>query len=147
MHRGLAGVAALVGASSLMLVSGGFAGQESVRGDSAQTLEVASSNEALRPELVKLGEKTARRKGCASCHSLDGKIKPGPTWKGLYGSTRVLTNGKEMVANEEYLRRAIFDPRAEVVKGFPRSLMPKDFGRKLSDEQTAAIIELIKSLR
>ena len=98
-------------------------------------------------DAMKLSSRIYRRKGCATCHSLDGKRRPGPTWKGLYGSTRELTTGQVVIADDEYLRRAILKPRSQVVKGFPRSLMPKDLRRKLSDEQIEAIIELIKSVR
>lgn len=98
-------------------------------------------------DAIKLSSRIYRRKGCASCHSLDGKRRPGPTWKGLYGSTRELTTGQVVIADDEYLRRAILKPRSQVVKGFPRSLMPKDLRTKLSDEQIEAIIELIKSVR
>ena len=98
-------------------------------------------------DVVKLGAKTARRKGCAACHSLDGTRRPGPTWKGLYGSQRKLVTGQVVEADDEYIRKAILKPRSEVVKGWPRSLMPKDLRRKLSDKQIEAIIELIKSVR
>ena len=98
-------------------------------------------------KLIKNGIKFARRKGCISCHSLDGKRKPGPTWKSLFGSKRKLNSGNVVVADEAYIRRSIFDPRAEVVKGYPRSLMPKGLRQKLSDEQVEAIIVLIKSIR
>ena len=98
-------------------------------------------------DAIELGSRIYRRKGCAACHSLDGTRKQGPTWKGLYGSKREFTTGQVVIADDEYLRRSIFKPRAQVVKGFPRSLMPKDLRRKLSDEQVEAIIELIKSVR
>lgn len=118
--------------------------------DSKKSLEDHSSKIMLaqaKTDSVKLGAKTALRKGCASCHSLDGKRKPGPTWKGLYGSQRELATGQVVVADDEYIRRAILKPRTEIVKGWPRSLMPKDLDKKLSDEQIEAIIELIKSVR
>ena len=60
---------------------------------------------------------------------------------------RKLNSGNVVVADEAYIRRSIFDPRAEVVKGYPRSLMPKGLRQKLSDEQVEAIIVLIKSIR
>ncbi len=52
-----------------------------------------------------------------------------------------------MVADEAYLRRSIIAPDAEIAQGFPAGMMPKDFGRKLSEEKIHAIIELIKSVR
>ena len=109
--------------------------------------EGAAAQEPVDADLVKRGAKLARRSGCATCHSLDGSRRPGPTWKGLYGQKRALANGQEVVADEAYLRRAIVNPNAEIAQGFPKGMMPKDFTRKLSEEKLRAIIALIKSVR
>lgn len=98
-------------------------------------------------DVIKLGRKTSFRKGCASCHSFNGKRMAGPTWKGLYNSNRRFTDGKEAVADEAYIRRAILKPRDEVVASFPANLMPLNLGEKLSDNQLDAIIQFIKSLK
>ena len=110
-------------------------------------VEGVAAQETVDVDLVKRGAKLARRSGCATCHSLDGSRRPGPTWKGLYGQKRALANGQEVVADEAYLRRAIVDPDAEIAQGFPKGMMPKDFTRKLSEEKLRAIIALIKSVR
>jgi cytochrome c oxidase subunit 2 len=107
---------------------------------------VVGAQETVDADLVKRGAKLARRSGCATCHSLDGSPRPGPTWKGLYGQRRVLANGQEVVADEAYLLRSIVEPDAEIAQGFAKGMMPKDFGRKLSEEKLRAIIELIKSV-
>ena len=67
---------------------------------------------------------------CSSCHSLDtADVIVGPGFKGLY-NTKVkvaLPDGstKEVVRDEEYLKRAILEPDAEVVDGyFPGMMMP-----------------------
>jgi cytochrome c oxidase subunit 2 len=110
-------------------------------------VEGVAAQETVDADLVKRGAKLARRSGCATCHSLDGSRRPGPTWKGLYGQKRALANGQEVVADEAYLRRAIVNPDAEIAQGFPKGMMPKDFTRKLSEEKLRAIIALIKSVR
>ncbi len=112
-----------------------------------RTVAAAAAQDAVDADLVKRGAKLARRSGCASCHSLDGSRRPGPTWKGLYGRKRPLTNGQEVVADEAYLRRAILTPDAEIAQGFPKRMMPKNFAQKLSEEKIRALIELIKSVR
>ncbi len=111
------------------------------------TVAAAAAQDAVDADLVKRGAKLARRSGCASCHSLDGSRRPGPTWKGLYGRKRPLANGREVVADEAYLRRAILTPDAEIAQGFPKRMMPKNFAQKLSEEKIRALIELIKSVR
>ena len=110
-------------------------------------VEEVAAQETVDVDLVKRGAKLARRSGCATCHSLDGSRRPGPTWKGLYGQKRALANGQEVVADEAYLRRAIINPDAEIAQGFLKGMMPKDFTRKLSEEKLRAIIALIKSVR
>ena len=110
-------------------------------------VEGVAAQETVDVDLVKRGAKLARRSGCATCHSLDGSRRPGPTWKALYRQKRALANGQEVVADEAYLRRAIVNPDAEIAQGFPKGMMPKDFTRKLSEEKLRAIIALIKSVR
>ena len=63
-------------------------------------------------------ERLATRSGCAACHSYDGKPRPGPTWHGLYGRERPLSNGTTGVAYEKYLRQAITDPDSQLAQGF-----------------------------
>ncbi len=123
-----------------------FAGV-ATNGPSLPMFEGVAAQETVDTNLVKRGAKLARRSGCATCHSLDGSRRPGPTWKGLYGKKRALANGQEVVADEVYLRRAILKPDAEIAQGFPKGMMPKDFARKLSEEELRLIIELIMSVR
>ncbi len=86
--------------------------------------------------------------GCLGCHSLDGSRIVGPTFKGIFGKKgRVVTDGAErdVVADEEYLRRAILKPNADVAVGYP-PIMPSQEGI-LSDEQIDAIIEYLKTVQ
>ena len=50
-----------------------------------------------------------------------------------------------VIADEEYLRRAIVEPLTEVVAGY-RPVMPSGFGERLSEEEIQAIIDYIRSL-
>ncbi len=96
--------------------------------------------------LVQAG-KLATRSGCAACHSYDGKPRPGPTWHGLYGSERPLSNGTTVVADAKYLRQAITDPDSQLAQGFSAGMMLTDYGAKFSDEQVDMLVALIKSMR
>jgi len=98
-------------------------------------------------DILKKGAKLATRSGCASCHSYDGKPRPGPTWQGLYGSERPLSDGTTVMADDKYLRQAITDPDAQVPQGFSPGMMPTDYGSKFSDEKINILIEFIKSLK
>ena len=128
-----------------------FAGLTFLAGAAAEgtvrIVAVAAAQEMVDADLVKRGVKLARRSGCAACHSLDGSRRPGPTWKGLYGSKRPLANGQEVIADEAYLRRSILEPDAEIAQGFPKGMMPKNFAKKLSEDKVRALVELMKSVR
>lgn len=89
--------------------------------------------------------KLISQKLCVSCHSFDGSPGIGPTWKGLFGHEVELSDGKKVVADENYIRESILDPKAKIVKGF-QAVMPP-FQGQLSEEQISDIIEFIKTLK
>ncbi|MBI5638922.1 MAG: cytochrome c oxidase subunit II [Nitrospirae bacterium] len=94
------------------------------------------------------GAELLKGKGCLVCHSTDGSRKWGPTFKGLFESrVTVLTAGKkrEIIADEEYLRRSVTAPQADIVMGFP-PVMPQETDN-VSEEELSAIIEHIKGLK
>jgi cytochrome c oxidase subunit 2 len=89
------------------------------------------------------GRSLAQAKGCVACHSADGSAGVGPSWKGLYGKQETLADGSVVAANEEYLKKSIREPAAEVVKGYA-PIMPKT---ELSDEEISALLAYIESLK
>jgi cytochrome c oxidase subunit 2 len=92
------------------------------------------------------GKELLEKHGCLGCHSLDGTLKVGPTFKGIWGrSVTVLTGGKEhtLTVDEAYLRRSILEPNADVVKGF-QPVMPS-FAGLLKDSEISAIINFLRS--
>ncbi|MGD9548870.1 MAG: cytochrome c oxidase subunit II [Candidatus Krumholzibacteriia bacterium] len=95
------------------------------------------------------GRQLMTLRGCVACHTLDGKPLVGPSFKGVFGKdeTVVLPDGTErqVTIDEEYLRRAILEPKAEIVKGYPDQ-MPEQ--RDLvTDEEVDALIKFIKGLQ
>ncbi len=96
--------------------------------------------------LAQKGEKYYNDYGCAACHSIDGTVKVGPTFKGLWGKSSEMTNGQKVNADEEYIKESILVPSAKTVKGFGEGLMPS-FQGQLSEEKIAAIIEFIKGVK
>jgi cytochrome c oxidase subunit II len=85
------------------------------------------------------------RQGCSTCHTVDGTPKIGPTWKGLFGKMEMMTDGKPLKVDENYLRESMMDPVAKVVQGFAPA-MPTYKG-KLTDKDVDGLIEYIKSLK
>lgn len=96
--------------------------------------------------LVQKGQKYINDKGCVACHSVDGSIKVGPSFKGAFGATHEFADGTKVVVDENYLRESILNPNARVVKGFPAGVMPS-FQGQLNEDQVNAIIEYIKELK
>ncbi|BCR06059.1 c-type cytochrome [Desulfuromonas versatilis] len=93
------------------------------------------------------GEALLTRFGCIGCHSLDGSKKVGPTFQGLFGSSReVLSAGQKrtLTADEEYLKRSILEPAADIVEGFPPA-MPAYQGQ-ISEFELEEIIEYFKRM-
>ena len=102
---------------------------------------------AAVPATAKMdGQKVLEEKGCLGCHTTDGSKKIGPTFKGLYDSqVIVLTNSKERTvkADEDYLRKSVREPKADVVKGYP-DIMP---AIPVKPEELDAIVEYIETLK
>lgn len=86
--------------------------------------------------------------GCNSCHSVDGADGTGPSWKNVYGHPRQVTlrsgGTAEVVADEDYIRRSIIDPGAEVVVGKKNEMA--SFQGKVTEAQIGMIIAYMKSL-
>jgi cytochrome c oxidase subunit 2 len=99
-----------------------------------------------RPDLslLKVGELVYSRKGCNACHSIDGAVSTGPTWKNLFGKTQEYTDGTSHVVDENWLRENILYSQKRIVKGYPTS-MPI-FAGQLSPVEMDALVLYIKSL-
>jgi cytochrome c oxidase subunit 2 len=98
----------------------------------------------LSADPVERGEKWYELYTCNACHTLDGTIKVGPSWKGLYGSERKFEDGSSAIADDAYIFDSIRNPAARIVETFPNA-MPVNIAQKMSDEQIRDVIEFIKS--
>jgi len=79
--------------------------------------------------------------GCLSCHSSDGSEAIGPTFKGIsQRQVTLMRDGEEVTVEVDaaYLRRALLEPNAELVKGYPGIMPAADY---LSDEEIDAIVQ------
>ncbi len=96
--------------------------------------------------LAQKGQKYSNDKGCVACHSVDGTVKVGPSWKGVFGQQHVMDDGSTVTVDENYLRESILNPNAKIVKGYPKGVMPT-FQGQLTEDQLNALIEFIKGLK
>jgi cytochrome c oxidase subunit 2 len=79
--------------------------------------------------------------GCTGCHSNDGSEEIAPTFKGIgQREVTIERDGKEITlqVDAEYLRRALLEPDADMVKGFAPMMPAADY---LSTEEIDAIIK------
>jgi len=88
------------------------------------------------------GHELLAKYGCLGCHSLDGSKMVGPTLQGVWGrEVTVIKGDKEVTlkSDEDYLTRAILEPGAEIVKGYP-PVMPA-FAGQVSDDELHEMLE------
>jgi cytochrome c oxidase subunit 2 len=109
----------------------------------AETTPVAAgggpAGAAAADSPVGRGQALAQSKGCVACHSVDGSRSVGPTWKGLFGKTETLQDGKTAKVDEAYLQGFIRDPKP--IQGYP-PVMPK---MDVTDDELAALIAYIRA--
>ncbi len=89
------------------------------------------------------GQKLFQQLGCGTCHRFDIQGR-GPNLVGLYGRPVLLSDGRQIIADETYIRESILNPGAKVAAGF-QPIMPT-FQGILNEEQLQAVIAYIKSL-
>jgi cytochrome c oxidase subunit 2 len=90
-----------------------------------------------------------KKNACLSCHSLDGTRLVGPSFKGIWDKQEiVVTDGaeREITVNEDYIKRSIYEPNADVVKGYNPGLMIS-YQNLVTEEEIADIIEYLKTLK
>jgi len=111
----------------------------------AAAAPAAATSEA---DLAKLspaerGKHWYETKLCATCHSLDGSARVGPTFKGVYGKQHKLTDGSTIVADDAYLKESMLNPMAKVVEGYPPA-MPAGL---VDEKQAEDLIEFLKTVK
>jgi cytochrome c oxidase subunit II len=108
----------------------------------AVTGAITSCGEDRADEEVSRGRAIAEDVGCMACHSTGTDAKIGPGWGGIWGTEVELADGRMVTVDEEYLRRSIVDPGADVVAGYQLS-MPRV---PLSDEEVDALVAYLRSV-
>jgi len=124
--------------------AGEFATRTDVQGSAPVDTAVGPVAESapLDAALVAAGREVALGSSCAGCHAADFGGATGPSWIGLADSRVLLTGGREVTADEAYLRRAIVEPGADVVDGY----IVKMPAVAVDDAEIDALIAFIQSL-
>lgn len=64
--------------------------------------------------------------------------------KDYWGSERRLADGRTVIADDEYFRRAILEPGSELAAGYPNQM--QSYRGMIKDEQIAELAEQYKHL-
>jgi cytochrome c oxidase subunit 2 len=89
------------------------------------------------------GETLFRTKGCIGCH--DSGSKQAPSLMGVFGTWVKLRSGRKVLADDEYLRKSILEPQADLVEGFPLS-MPSYHGQ-MTEVELSDLVAFIRGLK
>ncbi|MBN1821344.1 MAG: cytochrome c oxidase subunit II [Prolixibacteraceae bacterium] len=113
----------------------------------SDTAQVVASANVESPAVS--GRRIMQNIGCFACHSTDGSKLVGPSFKGIWGHTQLVQTGREereIIVDEDYIRKSVYDPNADIADGFNKGLMLSYEGQ-LSDEDVNLIIEYLKTLK
>jgi cytochrome c oxidase subunit 2 len=102
-----------------------------------------SDAEMAKMSPAERGKHWYETKLCATCHSLDGSARVGPSFKGVYGKQHKLTDGSTIIADEAYLKESMLNPMAKVVEGYPPA-MPAGL---VDEKQAEDLIEFLKTVK
>ena len=91
------------------------------------------------------GYKLFQDMACNACHSIDGTLNRGPTFKNHYGKEIRHTDGSVVTIDDQYIRESIIAPRKFIAEGFP-PIMPS-YKPVLNEEDITNIIIYIKTLK
>lgn len=97
---------------------------------------------------VEAGYNLTKNNGCIACHSTDGTKLVGPSFKGIFGTQKVVITGDDertITVDEAYIINSIKHPNDDVVKDYMKGLMP-GYDGQISDEDIDKIVFYIKSL-
>jgi cytochrome c oxidase subunit 2 len=95
---------------------------------------------------IELGAALFRMRGCAQCHSVDGTATgKAPTLGGAFGSTRTLSDGSQVLVDDNYVRESLMSPQARIVQGWENAYMPTFRGR-FDEKQLNAMVDYLKSI-
>jgi cytochrome c oxidase subunit 2 len=101
------------------------------------------SGGATGETMVEAGERQFQQLGCVTCHKESDQGR-GPKLVGLFGTPVQITTGETVIADVDYLRTSILDPRSQIVAGY-KPIMPT-FQGQISEETVMQIISYIQSL-
>ena len=93
--------------------------------------------------MAEAGEQQFTQLGCQTCHKSESGGR-GPSLVGVYNEPQKLTNGKEVVADTDFLRESILYPNAKILEGY-QAIMPA-YNGQINEQSLNQLVAYIKSL-
>lgn len=106
--------------------------------------------EASKPpeDPIEWGKWLYERQGCKGCHSIDGTLVVGPSFKGSFGTSMDMTDGQKVTMDEQYIRNSILNPQSQARVNFAAKInQMNSYAGKLKEEEISALTAFIKSLK
>ena len=103
-----------------------------------------AEGDADQPPLAAAGRTLFARYDCVACHESHQRRRA-PPLVGLYGRPVALRDGSSVIADDDYLRRAILRPDDEVVADYQGGVMPSYAGL-VTDDELLLLVAYIRSL-
>jgi cytochrome c oxidase subunit 2 len=100
-------------------------------------------NGAPEESMVARGRELFSQHGCFTCHA--DPQGQAPSLTNVFGHSVQLEDGRTVIVDERFLRDAILNPGANLVKGYPSNIMPIYEGQ-LNEEELLQLVVYIKSL-
>lgn len=100
-----------------------------------------------KPIVADAGKALLEKHGCLGCHSLDGTASVGPTFQGIGGrEVQVATDGeiRTLTSDRAYLEKAILDPGADIVEGFPPAMPP--YAGRIPEADVTGMLDYLEGL-
>ncbi|HEY3571806.1 MAG TPA: c-type cytochrome, partial [Thermoanaerobaculia bacterium] len=95
--------------------------------------------------MVEVGAELFNTLACVTCHrAAPGVTQRCPKLEGVYGSQVKLSDGRTVVADDNYIRESILNPTAKIVAGYD-PVMPT-FQGQVTEEQLTQLIAYVRSL-
>ena len=101
--------------------------------------------EAYKNNMADWGKIQWERKGCNSCHTLDGTQEQGSQLEGHLGQNGENERWQLVLVDEAYIKESENMPQAKIVEGF-QPIMPT-FQGLVKPHEFEGIVALIKSLQ
>jgi cytochrome c oxidase subunit II len=93
--------------------------------------------------MAKRGRQLFLKYQCIACHNRESQRAP--LLEELYGKKVALTDGRVVEANDDYIRRSIRDPKADIVSPF-QPIMPTFGPDQMDDLELQDLVVFIKNL-